>query len=81
MTGEIPQVTDRSSSGRSVPVSGLKLRTLRMNAGLGLRELARRAGISPSFLSEIEHGTRFPSPPVAQRLATELGVAIIDLRR
>lgn len=80
MTDRIPRMTDRSTSGRSVPVSGTKIRTFRQNCGFGLRELAREVGISAGFLSEIEHGTRFPSPPVAGRLAAALDVAIVDLR-
>lgn len=52
---------------------GLELRTLREDAGLSQRSVARAAGISPSHLSGIEAGTAGPSVDVLMRLATVLG--------
>lgn len=58
------------------------LTALRTREQLSLREVARRAGISPSYLSKIEGGTKNPQPTVALALATALSVpleAIYDL--
>lgn len=55
-------------------VNGLKVRELRMAAGLELAELAERAGISRRYLSHIENGTRkHPRPARYQRLRKALG--------
>lgn len=40
---------------------GLYIRTARIDAGIGQRELAKRIGVSPSYLNEIEHSKR-PAP-------------------
>jgi mannitol/fructose-specific phosphotransferase system IIA component (Ntr-type)/transcriptional regulator with XRE-family HTH domain len=46
---------------------GYVLKTLRIEADIGLRELARTIDISPSYLSMIEHGQQ--PPPTAERIA------------
>ncbi len=50
-----------------------RIRTLRIRRGLTGIELARRAGVSPSYISLIEHGEKVPSEAVAVRLAQVLG--------
>jgi L-glutamine-phosphate cytidylyltransferase len=40
---------------------GSYIRACRINAGIGQRELARKIGVSPSYLNDIEHSKR-PSP-------------------
>jgi len=46
---------------------GYILKTMRIEAGIGLRELARSIEISPSYLSMIEHGQQ--PPPTAERIS------------
>lgn len=53
---------------------GATIRGLREKAGLSTRELARRAGISQPFLSQIERGVSAPSMVTTYRLAEALGV-------
>jgi transcriptional regulator with XRE-family HTH domain len=54
---------------------GAKLRGMREGKGLGLRELAGRAGISPAFLSKIEAGKeKAPAEPKLRALARVLEV-------
>jgi transcriptional regulator with XRE-family HTH domain len=60
-------------------ILGLKLRSLRQERGLGLQALARKAGISTSYLSEIEQGKKYPKPDKLVDLAAALGVAYDDL--
>ena len=50
-----------------------RIRTLRLRRGLTGMELARRAWVSPSYVSLIEHGEKIPSEEVAVRIARALG--------
>jgi transcriptional regulator with XRE-family HTH domain len=49
------------------------LKTLRQEKKLSLRALAFSIGKSPAFLSELERGTRNPSPDTLASLASILG--------
>jgi transcriptional regulator with XRE-family HTH domain len=64
-----------------VQISTSNLRRLREDRGLRLSDLAKAAGLSPSYLSELESGKRQPSPVVVSALATTLGVTTGTLRR
>lgn len=58
---------------------GKKVRQYRKDQQIGLTELARRAGISRSYLYQIESGESSPTVPVVKSLATALGATIGDL--
>jgi transcriptional regulator with XRE-family HTH domain len=60
---------------------GQRLRELRDKADLSLRELAKRIGISPPFISDIELGRRFPSEDILKKLARALNVSLEDLKQ
>lgn len=51
---------------------GERLRSLRQSRNIGLRELARRVGVTPSLLSQMERGTVKPSVVTLFRLAEAL---------
>lgn len=54
---------------------GATLRLLRLESGLGLRDLARRLGVSSAYLSRVENGhDPAPTPARLEHLARELGV-------
>ncbi|MDX2708088.1 helix-turn-helix transcriptional regulator [Streptomyces sp. PA03-6a] len=53
---------------------GPMLRAAREQAGLGLREAARRTGITASYAAKLERGVRCPSLVVAERLAALYGL-------
>lgn len=56
---------------------GDRLRMIRKKKGLSLRALASKAGLSASYLSDLERGTRgAPTAPVLERLADALGVSV-----
>jgi transcriptional regulator with XRE-family HTH domain len=55
---------------------GSLIRRERQKQGISLRELARRAGISGSMLSQVENDRTRPSVSTIYALATELGVSI-----
>jgi PTS system nitrogen regulatory IIA component len=62
---------------------GAALRLLRLDSGLGLRDLARRVGVSGTYLSRVESGLDpAPTPTRLEHLARELGVPatmLVDL--
>src|SRR5688572_31704144 len=58
---------------------GARLRTRRQEAGLTLRELSRRIGMSPSLISQIETGKVQPSVPTLYALVAELGGSFDEL--
>ena len=61
--------------GENVPVIfGLKLRNLREERGLGLKELSSLAGMSTSYVNEIEKGKKYPKADKIIQLAEALGV-------
>lgn len=65
----------------NTPALGERLRELRLQKKISMRELARRSEISPSFLCEIEAGRSYPSDSALSRLAEELGVSEARLRK
>ena len=56
------------------------IRQIRVQKGISLRELARRADISPAFLSDIERDRRNPSDPILIKLAQQLDVHTKELQ-
>jgi DNA-binding XRE family transcriptional regulator len=60
-------------------VLGQRLRSLRLDQRETLAETARRAGISPQYLSEIERGRKEPSSEMIAALAGALGTTLIGL--
>jgi transcriptional regulator with XRE-family HTH domain len=58
---------------------GARIRIERERAGLSLRELARRANVSHSLISQIERGNVTPSVATLWALASELGLLVADL--
>lgn len=55
------------------------IRNARMKAGLSLRELGSRAGVSASLLSQIETGRARPSVTTLYALVGELGLSLDEL--
>jgi transcriptional regulator with XRE-family HTH domain len=58
---------------------GPRLREHREQRGLSLRELARRLGVSPSAISQIETGKSRPSVSTLYSIVTELGMSLDEL--
>ncbi|MES2209831.1 MAG: cupin domain-containing protein [Chloroflexota bacterium] len=58
---------------------GPRLRRLRTSRALTLRQVAQRAGVTESFLSQVERGVATPSIASVQRIAGGLGLSIADL--
>ena len=67
------------ATGELVDTLGARLRLVRLAAGMTLRELARQAEVSPSFVSQIENGRSQPSVATLYTFAQLLGVSVDDL--
>jgi transcriptional regulator with XRE-family HTH domain len=67
--------TDRSLEPSKV---GVRLREARERRGVSLRELARRVGVSPSLVSQIELDRVNPSVSTLYALVTELGLTMSE---
>jgi transcriptional regulator with XRE-family HTH domain len=65
--------------GTVVPV-GAQLRGKRCEAGMSLRELARRVDVSASLVSQIETGRMRPSVPTLHAIVSELGLSLDEIR-
>ena len=66
--------------GRDIKVTfGKNAKMLRERRGLSQSDLAERAQISISFLSNIERGLKFPQPDVLAKLSTALGIGVHEL--
>jgi transcriptional regulator with XRE-family HTH domain len=75
---------ERLSAAESIAVAsqpsvGSRVRSLRRSRRLTLREIAGRAGLSESFLSQLERGQTGATVQSLQRIAAALGVEVSDL--
>jgi len=60
-------------------VFGVKLRGLREDKAMSLKDLAKSTGLSPSYLNEIENGKKYPKTEKILILAEALGEKYEDL--
>ncbi len=60
-------------------IFGMKLRQFREQAGLSLTDLGLRIKLSTSYLTEIEHGKKYPKAEKIARMAEALGRNYDDL--
>jgi transcriptional regulator with XRE-family HTH domain len=72
-------VSEATTAADVVALISMSLRRERARAGLTLTELARRAGIAKSTLSQLESGTGNPSLETLWALALALGVPLSRL--
>ena len=61
------------------PQIGERLRSRRQAAGLSLRDLAERLGVSPSLISQIERGRANPSVSTLYAIVAELDISLDEL--
>jgi transcriptional regulator with XRE-family HTH domain len=60
---------------------GARVKALRESAGLSLRDLAERSGVSAPMLSQVERGETSPTLTVAARIAAGLELRLSQLLR
>jgi len=59
---------------------GERIREIRQQKDLSLRELAKKLALSPAFLSDVELGRRFPSDDVLAKIAKHLDQSVEELK-
>jgi transcriptional regulator with XRE-family HTH domain len=75
-----PTSTSDAADAPAIEVDlGARIRALRLARGLTLRRLAADAGVTESFLSQVERGVASPSIASVQRIARALGQSIAEL--
>jgi transcriptional regulator with XRE-family HTH domain len=62
-------------------VIGARVKALRESAGLSLRDLAERSGVSAPMLSQVERGETSPTLTIAARIASGLDLRLSQLLR
>jgi transcriptional regulator with XRE-family HTH domain len=60
---------------------GERIKKLRHEANLSLRQLAEKVGKTPPFISDVELGRRYPSEGVLEEIAKALKADIEDLKK
>ena len=55
---------------------GRKIRELRMQRGMKLKELSQRVGVTASFLSQVERGVAVPSISSLKKISDAFGISI-----
>ncbi len=63
----------------TVNTNGRAIRNRRIVAGFTTRTLAAKAGISQGYLTHIERGERYGTPPVLKRIADALACSVADI--
>ena len=58
---------------------GHKVRSLRKSRGFTLQDIGDSAGCTKAYISQIEKGVVSPSISVLKRIATALGIRLVDL--
>ena len=58
---------------------GNNIKSLRARRGLSQADFAEKAGISITFLSNIERGIKYPQPNMLSKIANALGVDVNEL--
>jgi len=72
-----PRTRRRSRSAPARPLTlGARLRRLRLERGLTMKEVARRAALTESFISQLERDRVNPSVASLQRLTAALGTPL-----
>jgi transcriptional regulator with XRE-family HTH domain len=69
------------ASALSPAVIGARVKALREAAGLSLRDLSERSGVSAPMLSQVERGETSPTLTVAARIASGLDLRLSQLLR
>lgn len=78
--GSADRATSRGEAAIAAPDQiGQRLRHVRQSLDISLREMARRIGVSPSFVSQVELGRTSPSVGTLYAFVTQLGLSLDGL--
>lgn len=83
------RVTGRNDAGRVVVPGndeealrrsiGRRIREIRIDRKLNIRQLAGRAGVTPGMISQVEHGQAMPSVGTLVRVCEALAVGVAEI--
>ena len=76
-TAPMNRTVARSQDARAY--LGARLREARLRQDIGVRELARRVGVSPAHISQIEKGKADPSATTLFAIASELRLSLSEI--
>lgn len=76
MDADVSAVQQPRGDPEALDGIGERLREERVKAGISQRELARRLGLSPSLISQLESGQSRPSVGTLYSIVTELGLSL-----
>lgn len=76
-----PEGQNHGYAALSSAVIGARVKALREAAGLSLRDLSERSGVSAPMLSQVERGETSPTLTVAARIASGLELRLSQLLR
>jgi len=76
-----PSVATAANTTTATPDAVHNLESLRNAKGLNVNQVARDAGISPSYLKMIEAGERQPDQAVLRGIAQAFGMPVDDLKQ
>jgi len=77
----VSELQAKDSNVDQLDMIGERLREERTRKGISQRELARRLGLSPSLISQLESGMSKPSVGTLYAIVTELGVSLDQVIR
>lgn len=60
---------------------GMRIKTLRENKGLSQNALANKAGVSPTYIYQLEKGEKSPTVEYLEFICDALGVTLEDFFR
>jgi transcriptional regulator with XRE-family HTH domain len=74
-------VEDQFDVAVEAEIFGKRLRQLRLDAGWTQEQLAEAAGITTTYTSDLERGTKVPSLTIILRISRALRISTADLLR
>jgi transcriptional regulator with XRE-family HTH domain/mannose-6-phosphate isomerase-like protein (cupin superfamily) len=76
---DAPSSNGHGSNGNALDIVGSRVREERLRQKIGVRELARRVGVSASLISQVELGKASPSVGTLYAIVNELGLSLDEL--
>jgi transcriptional regulator with XRE-family HTH domain/mannose-6-phosphate isomerase-like protein (cupin superfamily) len=77
--GDAPAPGAAGNSTGALDIVGSRVREERLSQKIGVRELARRVGVSASLISQVELGKASPSVGTLYAIVNELGLSLDEL--
>lgn len=74
-------VEDQLEMSREAEIFGKRMRQLRRDAGWTQEQLAEAAGITTTYTSDLERGTKVPSLTIVLRVSRAFRIPVADLLR